>query len=181
MAQRICQVLHRMKCHSVFLSITCDGHFSGSRKCWEFTEKFECSLLIPKVTPNTTHDDTRSAHMSASKRREDKICLGHLTDDSTWVSICCDHSVFCHSCIKCLQPLPHLSLSEIKISLNLSVQVLLVITSCWLNFAKTQSQVTNWSNISYLVFLTELVFWLPCSSEALGNIWWSEDLSSGPV
>lgn len=152
MAQRICQVLHKTKCHSVFLPITCDGHFSGSRKYWPFTEKFKCSFLLSKVTPNAPHDDTRSTHRSASKRREDKIwfdkidniehkiswsslgrihfsgkygkdtvrpCViffrtlvlkrflsGTLTDDNTWVTIYCDHSLFCHRCIKCLQPLP---------------------------------------------------------------------------
>lgn len=141
-----------MKCHGVFLPITCDGHFRGSREGWQLTEKFKCSLLLSKVTPNASHDDTRSAHISACKRREDKICFdkkdkiedkislsslgrirfcekygndtghhcviffrtlllkrdlsGHLTDGSTRVTICCDHSIFCHCCIKCLQPLP---------------------------------------------------------------------------
>lgn len=139
-----------------------DGHFSGCRTCWQFTEKLKCSLLLSKVTPNAPHGDTRSAHISASKRREDKIwfdkidkiedkislsslgrihfcdkygngpghrCViffrtlvlksslsGHLTDGSTWVTIRCDHNVFCHCCIKCLHPLPVQSVSNKNIA-----------------------------------------------------------------
>lgn len=88
MARRIRPVLHKMKCHSVFLPITYDGHFSGSGKCW-FQGKFKCSLLLSRVTPNAIHDDTRSEHISASKRREDKIWFDKIdkTEDKiSWSS-----------------------------------------------------------------------------------------------
>lgn len=105
---------------------------------------------------------------------------GHLTDDSTWVTVSCDNGVFCCCYIKCSQPLPVQSAWDKTIT-KAVLQALSVVTPCWLNFAKRRSQVTNWSNISYLllVLLPECVFQLPCSSEVLGNIWWFEDLFSG--
>lgn len=49
---------------------------------------------------------------------------------------------------------------EIKLLLKLSVKALFIVVPCWLNFAKRQSQVTNWLNISslLLLLLPEYVF-----------------------